>query len=135
MPGARVGLVVYAKDIGRVAAFYAAVAGLDVLDDADGYVALASDALELVVVRIPDEIAETIEVATPPVRRTETPLKPVLPIADISTARERASGLGGVVDPPDREWRWGDTRVCDGNDPEGNVFQLREPSSGAAAGA
>lgn len=131
MAATRAGIVVYAKEVGRVAAFYAAVAGLDLVDEADGYVALASDALELVVVRVPDAVAETIEVAVPPARRTETPLKPVLPVADIATARARAPGLGGVVDPPAREWRWGDTTVCDGNDPEGNVFQLRDPQPGA----
>ena len=131
MAATRAGIVVYAKEVGRVAAFYAAVAGLDLVEATDGYVVLASDALEFVVVRIPDEIAGTIEVATPPVRRTETPLKPVLPVADIASARQRAPGLGGVVDPPAREWRWGDTTVCDGNDPEGNVFQLRDPQPGA----
>ena len=39
-----------------------------------------------------------------------------------------ADGLGGLVDPPEREWTAGGLRACDGHDPEGNVLQLREPA-------
>ena len=33
--------------------------------------------------------------------------------------------LGGELNPPDREWQLGSERICDGVDPEGNVFQVR----------
>lgn len=33
--------------------------------------------------------------------------------------------LGGELNPPDQEWQLGTTRICDGHDPEGNVFQVR----------
>jgi len=34
--------------------------------------------------------------------------------------------LGGQLNSTAREWKFRDTRVCDGHDPEGNMFQLRE---------
>lgn len=34
--------------------------------------------------------------------------------------------LAGVVDPPERAWTFGGYLRCDGHDPEGNPFQLRE---------
>jgi hypothetical protein len=30
------------------------------------------------------------------------------------------------LNPPDAEWLFEGSRVCDGHDPEGNVFQLRQ---------
>ena len=126
---ARPGVVVYMKDVAAVAAFYESVAGLVVAEVAEGHVALVSDALELVVVGIPAELARTIEIARAPWRREETPIKPVLPVASLALARERALCAGGVLDGAEREWRWGGVLVCDGHDPEGNVFQLRETPS------
>lgn len=122
----RPGVVVYAKDVAAVAAFYESVAGLVVAEVAEGHVALVSDALELVVVRIPAELARTIEISRPPRRREETPIKPLLPVASLALARERALNAGGVLNGAESEWRWGGALVCDGHDPEGNVFQLRE---------
>lgn len=119
------GIAVYAKDLAVVARFYAAVAALGVVEEADGHVALASDVLELVVVRIPAELAEEISISSPPARREETPIKPLLPVVGIAAARELAAALGGVVDGPEREWTWNGATVVDGHDPEGNVFQLR----------
>jgi predicted enzyme related to lactoylglutathione lyase len=126
------GVAVYAKDPTVVGRFYAAVAGVDVVEEEEEFVALASDALELIVVRIPEKIAQEIVIASPPVRREETPVKPLLPVASIAAARELATSLGGVVDGTEREWTWHGATVVDGHDPEGNVFQLRERSNGAA---
>ena len=35
-----------------------------------------------------------------------------------------AAELGGAVN--EREWEFEGAKVCDGHDPEGNVFQLRQ---------
>ena len=50
-------------------------------------------------------------------------------VPSIAEARVRAAGLGGEVWPVDREWEATSRgfRACDGRDPEGNVFQVREP--------
>jgi hypothetical protein len=56
-------------------------------------------------------------------------VKLAFPVASIAQARAAAAGLGGQVDPLEREWRFGANKVCDGHDPEGNVLQLREPAN------
>ena len=126
-PGLSAGAVVYAKDLARVAAFYASVAGLAVAATEPDFVVLSGGRLELAVVRIPDSIADSIEVETPPIRRADTAVKLVFPVASLAAARAAAVGLGGVVDPVEREWTFRGATRCDGHDPEGNVFQLGEP--------
>ncbi len=69
---------VYAKDAGRLAAFYAEALGLDRVDD--------------------------VEAVRPVVAR-----------------------LGGGLAAPDAAWSWRGQLHLDGWDPEGNVFQLRQP--------
>jgi ribosomal protein S18 acetylase RimI-like enzyme/predicted enzyme related to lactoylglutathione lyase len=124
------GLVVYALDPARTAAFYATVVGLETTERTENFVVLDSPALQLVVVRIAAEIAHEISLDDPPKRREDTPLKPLLPVRSLAEAREAARAAGGVVDAPDREWQFGGWRVCDGHDVEGNVFQVREPLGG-----
>ena len=61
--------------------------------------------------------AAAIQVAAPPERREDTP---------IASARSRAAELGGTMNAVDREWELEGAKVCDGCDPEGNVFQIRQ---------
>jgi hypothetical protein len=130
--GARAAAVVYAADLDRMAGFYGALVGSDWECVAgDGHVSLGTAAFELVVVRVPPHVAATIALTDPPERREETPVKVCLPVDDLALARRTAAELGGVLDPDDRTWVYedpltGPVRVCDGHDPEGNVFQLRE---------
>jgi predicted enzyme related to lactoylglutathione lyase len=50
-------------------------------------------------------------------------------VDSIARAREAAAGLGGAVYGPDREWVDEAATVCDGYDPDGNVFQLFQPAT------
>jgi catechol 2,3-dioxygenase-like lactoylglutathione lyase family enzyme len=120
------GAIVYAKDLARVGAFYAGVPGFRVAHSEPDHVVLESPALQLVIVAIPEHIAESIAVADPPVRRTDTPIKLVFPVPSIEAVRAAAASRGGELDPPEREWQFQGFRVCDGHDPEGNVVQFRE---------
>ena len=124
--GMTAGAVLYAKDVDRVAAFYAEVAGLTVRHAEPAHAALESSGFELVIVRIPEALARTIAIESPPVRRESTPIKLVFRVPSLGTARAAAARLGGALNPEEREWRYEGRRVCDGHDPEGNVFQLRE---------
>lgn len=116
--------VIYVKDLATMQAFYERVAKLPLVEATDEYVEMA----ELVLVAMPPEIADTFEVADPPVRREDAAVKLVFDVPVLAAARVRAFQLGGVVDPPDNEWEFGEFKVCDGHDPEGNPFQLREPT-------
>ena len=120
------GAVLYAKDLQRLVAFYAAVTGLDVQSVQKGFAVLGGEPSRLVIVRIPKHIADAIDIATPPERREETPIKLAFSVDDIAGVRNRAAELGGILDAVEREWEFEGARVCDGHDPEGNVFQVRK---------
>ncbi len=128
------GAVVYAKDIHRLARFYAAVADLEVMHEVDDHIVLESESYELVIVAIPAEIAARIVIATPPEKRENTAVKIVFAVPSLAAAREAAERNGGELYPPGKEWRFQGLRVCDGVDPEGNVIQLRELPADAGLG-
>lgn len=125
----RAGAVVYAKDIERVGSFYLGCCGLKLAHAEDDHWLLESPALELVIVAIPASIAATISIATPPVRRQDTPIKLIFRVESLAAVRKLAPTFGGELNQPDQEWRFQGTTVCDGHDPEGNVVQFREGAS------
>jgi predicted enzyme related to lactoylglutathione lyase len=121
-----IGAVLYAKDLDRLVGFYSAVVGIEPPPIEKGFAVLGSSPSQFVIVRVPQRIAETIEIATPAEPREDTPLKLVFSVEDIAHARDRAAELGGAMNPAGREWEFEGAKVCDGHDPEGNVFQLRQ---------
>jgi predicted enzyme related to lactoylglutathione lyase len=125
---ARAAAVLYAKDHNRVCAFYAGVLGLTVDHADEEYAVLESPLFQLVILAVPTSIAASIEIADPPHRREDTPIKLVFFVPSISAARSAAAHLGGELNPAAREWDFQGQRVCDGHDPEGNVIQFREIS-------
>ena len=128
------GAIVYAKDIHRLARFYAAVADLEVMHEVDDHIVLESEAVELVIVAIPAATAARIVITTPPQRRENTAFKLVFGVPSLAQARETAQANGGELNPPAREWSFQGLRVCDGCDPEGNMIQLRELPADAGLG-
>ena len=124
---ARASAVIYAKNTASVSAFYAAVLGFEVSVSDEQYVVLESPPQQLVIVAIPKRIAESIEIASPPGRRENTPIKLAFFVASISVARAAAARFGGELNAPEREWQFQGFRVCDGHDPEGNVVELKGP--------
>ena len=81
---------------------------------------------QFLIVRTPKRFAETIDIVTPPEPREDTPIKLVFGVKDIAYARDRAADLGGALKALEREWDFEGVKVCDGHDPEGNIFQLRQ---------
>ena len=125
----KAGAVLYAKDMPRVAAFYADVAALKPTHADASHTRLESAAWRLTVHAIPAHIAATFTIASPPEVREEAAVKLSFEVASLADARAAAARLGGALNPPDREWVWDGQRICDGHDPEGNVFQLGEPAA------
>jgi enamine deaminase RidA (YjgF/YER057c/UK114 family) len=132
------GAVIYAKDMARVAAFYQQVCGLQPAGGDNSHRVLLAGESQLIVHAIPARDADGIAIAQPPARREDMPIKPVFGVASLAAARACACALGGVLDPVACEWAYvgqDQTRtLCDGHDPEGNVFQLWQVA-GAAVGA
>lgn len=120
-----IGAVLYVKDLSRLVEFYSAVAGLKVETIAENFAVLGPRHSQLVIIQIPKRIAQTIAIETTPVRREDVPIKLVFAVVDIIVARNCAAERGGAVKPADREWAFEGSKVCDGYDPEGNIFQLR----------
>jgi predicted enzyme related to lactoylglutathione lyase len=121
---ARAGLFIYAKDLGRVAAFYEAVAGMVRRRNDDELVVLHSPDIQLLVHLVPPQYADGITITTPPQRREQTSLKFFFTVPSIASARQTAARLGGEVFM--ESWQGPGFVVCNAMDPEGNVFQVRE---------
>jgi predicted enzyme related to lactoylglutathione lyase len=126
MLSTRAGAVVFAKDLPRVARFYEELLGLTVVHGDADHAVLSSPDVELVIHAIPKRVADTFEIAVPPARREDSALKLFFFVNRIADARIAAARLGGVIDPPQREWSARGFTACDGHDPEGNVIQVRE---------
>ncbi len=122
---ARAGLFLYARDMLRLARFYESVAGFRRLHESAELIVLQSPDIQLLVHAIPEHIARDIAITSPPERRENTALKFFFTVPSLSRVRELAAGLGGEVFC--ENWQGPGFVVCNAMDPEGNVFQVREP--------
>jgi catechol 2,3-dioxygenase-like lactoylglutathione lyase family enzyme len=119
--------VIYAKDLERLVEFYK-VLGLEVDEVERGdFAVLLGDGLELSIVQIPKQIASQIEISTPPQARTRTPLKLVFFVPSIDESLDATRVLGGRSKEDAKRWQFRGHALQDAVDPEGNVYQLREP--------
>jgi predicted enzyme related to lactoylglutathione lyase len=124
-PECRAGAVLYVKHVQELAMFYSEVCALQVRPADERSLILESSRFQLVLIRVPDDAAQRIVIEDPPIAREWTQIKLVFFVANIAQARARAVGLRGTVYPPEHEWQFEGCTVCDGVDPEGNIFQLR----------
>lgn len=122
---ARVGALIYAKDLIRVSAFYRQLLGMTMQHADPEYHVLMSPDIQLIVHAMPPVIAETVEVTSPPALRETTAIKLFFTVPSLAAARAVARPLGGDVF--EEEWEGPGFRVRNAHDPEGNILQLREP--------
>ncbi len=118
-------VVVYAKDITKVAEFYRRTLNAVSVEETSGFVLLARVGIELSIVRVPREIGETIAIGSPPVPREDTPVKCSFLVPDLDAVRAAAIATGGGLGPRESAWSWRGLLHLDGFDPEGNVVQFR----------
>lgn len=124
---ARAGAVIYAVDLERVSTFYQHVVAMTVLQRDSDHHLLESPDTGLVIHAIPPDIAGTFGIGSPPEARDEAAVKLFFTVESLAQAAVTAGRFGGRM--LDREWRGPGFLARDGLDPEGNVFQLREPAS------
>ncbi len=124
-PQHKPGAVIFAKDLASISRFYAELLPMAVAHSAPDHTVLESPDFQLVVHAIPQHIADSFEIASPPERRSDSAIKLFLSVTDLAQARATAARLGGALNDPELEWETRDFRACDGYDPEGNVLQLR----------
>lgn len=121
------GMVIFAKDVARVASFYSEVLSLEAVEEAASHVRLVGRGCELVVHAIPKAIRDEIEISDPPRLRRETPFKPAFVVDDLSAVRRAAEATGGGLHPAKGAWSIRGATVLDGWDPEGNLVQFKQP--------
>ena len=122
MEVSQVRAVLFAKDLERVAAFYAgALAMTRTFGDKD-HVVLECDGFRLIVHQIPKHIAEQIEVKQPPARRTTGAIRLDYPVSSLESSRTLARSFGGDIDDAPPAWAERGANFYFGHDPEGNQF-------------
>jgi len=130
----RVGAVLFATRLDRVATFYSRVLGLTEANRDDDHILLESPGFQLVVHRIPGGPAAAVEAAEKPARRAGA-FKPVFFVRSVADVRAVVNAQGGAMEPAEQEWRFHGALVCDALDPDGNVIQFRETSSTGNTGS
>jgi predicted enzyme related to lactoylglutathione lyase len=119
-----VSAVLFAKSLQRIAPFYREVLGAKTLGRSDHHESLECQGFHLLLQQIPDALAESFEISTPPERREQSAVRLDFPVADIQTARLSARRLGGHIDEVPPPWAGDSTDFYLGYDPEGNVIGL-----------
>ncbi len=126
MPGpARAGALIYAKNLATLSTFYQRLLGMKLLKADDTLHVMESADFQLLVHAIPPHIAATFTIATPPVPREDSALKLFFTVESLAHAESQAAEMGGSVAGP--VWDGPGFRLQNAVDPEGNIFQVREP--------
>lgn len=112
--------MIFVKRIDLMTTFYRDGLGLKVLPrkSEEGFVVFDAGGATLALHAIPPAIAKTIEIADPPVTRSDTALKLIFEVPDVAAARTHLARHGAIMSEPTD---WGG---CNGADPEGNVFMI-----------
>ena len=123
MPVALTRIILFVQDVGRLATFYQEMFGLTLIEEIKGeWAVLDAGPCQLALHRV----GEAYRVADPASWEVESNIKLVMtvdrPLADVR-AELTAQGvrMGPIKSYPPLTGR-----LCDGRDPEGNVFQLAE---------
>ena len=122
MEVSQVRAVLFAKNLERVAAFYAGALEMTRRSGDKDHVVLLCDGFQLVVHQIPQHIAAAIEIKQPPERRVRGALRLDYPVSSIEGSRRLARSLGGDIDDAPPAWAEHGANFYFGYDPEGNQF-------------
>jgi hypothetical protein len=120
------GLVVFAKSVKKLSAFYARTLGLEVLESASSHQLLRGNGYEVVVHAFPAKMAREITIAKPPVLREDSAMKPSFVVPDLEALRSAVVATGGWLKPAELAWTIRGHTVLDGCDPEGNILQFKQ---------
>jgi len=120
----KTGAVLFTIHLESLAAFYTKVMGMRVLLTEKDHIRLELGSFRLTIHLIPARYAKNITIKTPPIVREAGAVKLAFRVKKIAKSREIASGLGGKVYAANLEWQYDGSTICDGYDPDGNVFQL-----------
>ena len=126
MEASSVRAVLFVKDLGKAATFYIGALGMTRTAGDKDHAVLQCYGFELVVHQIPKQIADTIVIAQPPVRRVWGAIRLDFPVSSIDDSRRLARSLGGDVDEAPPPWADRNANLFFGYDPEGNQFGVSQ---------
>ena len=126
MQASSVRAVLFVKDLGSAAPFYIGALGMMRVSGDEDHVILDCGGFELVLHRIPKQIADTIVITQPPVRRMWAATRLDFPVASVKDSRKLARSLGGDIDDAPPPWADRNADFFFGYDPEGNQFGVSE---------
>lgn len=124
---ARTGVLIYAKDLLLVSAFYEQVLGAEVLHADDDHRVLQAPDVQLIIHAIPEQYSSSIAVQVPPVPREEQAIKPFFTVQSLAAAEPIVETCGGRA--WGEVWNGPGIRVRNVCDPEGNILHLRESAA------
>ena len=119
-------LVIFALNVKMLGNFYKDVLSISPTPrpgDSKKDIRLGKNGDELLIHSIPNRIAKSIVIQSPPVPRDNSAMKPVFDVESLSIALERVSLWGGIV--TEQTFTVDGLTRRDIVDPEGNVVQLR----------
>jgi len=119
-------MVLFAKNKGRVSAFYQATLALRAVESEASHDLLRGTTYEIVVHAIPRKIAASIEITNPPTARERAAIKPTFVVKSLEKVRDAAEKTGGSLKPASEAWHFRGCSVLDGLDPEGNRVQFKQ---------
>lgn len=122
----RVSAVLFAHDLARMLDFYTAVLGKPCVYRDEYHAVLRCGTFALDIHQVPAHAMPDARSDRAGQRREHAAVKLSYPVDSIERARRVAAELGGRLDPGPPRWVVEQQKICDGHDPEGNVFQLRE---------
>lgn len=110
-------IILFVTDMNKMTDFYTNVIGLNVLDDSEsGFIILGAGGCQIALHQIPPEYAG--DDFKP---REDSFIKIVFHSDNVESDRTRLKHLGVRMK---KIFVWKDFVMCDGFDPEGNVFQI-----------
>ncbi len=118
--------VLFVRDVLSLTRFYQGVASMSVVHEEGDHAVLEIAGFQLTIHALRGEPVPPRDSAGRVLVREDSYWKICLPVVSIAAARARASQLGGLIKSQEHEWQARGFRACDGNDPEGNVLQVRE---------
>ena len=122
-------VVLFVADVPRMTHFYQTVASMVLLRQDRDHAILELARLEVVIHALRGEPRVLPGPGGHLRIREDMYVKLCLPVQSIAAARAKAAALGGALQPSAKEWQARGLRACDGHDPEGNVWQVRESAA------
>ena len=115
--------MIYVKDLPRMKEFYQQMLGAQPVNTEwkDSWALFDTGGSRFALHAIPAEVAQNIEISSPPKPRETSPVKLIFAVDDVPAERNRLKAMGIAM--LQRPWQ-NAAEECEGVDPEGNIFQI-----------